>query len=326
MKAIQVDTRQAGHPLAWRETADPSYGPEEVLLDIHATALNRADLAQRAGNYPPPPGASEILGLDMAGRIAEMGSKVTGWQIGDKVCALLAGGGYAERVAAPYQMLMPIPEGWNYEEAAAMPEVFLTAFVNLFMEAGFRPGETVLMHGGSSGVGTAAIQLIREAGGHMFITASTQEKLDFCKELGAELAINYEQEDFTERIQRFTDGRGVDIILDIVGADYLARNLSLLRPQGRLVVISTLSGSQTAIDLRVLMGRRLQLIGSVLRSRSPEEKVQIKQQFMKRFWPQLERGTIKPVIDSVLPIQQAEQAHRRMMDYKNIGKIVLKVR
>lgn len=326
MKAIQIQTEQEGCPLVWRETQDPICGPDEVLVEIYAAALNRADLAQRAGHYPPPPGASEILGLDMAGRIAAVGENVTGWKIGDRACALLAGGGYAERVAVPYQMLLPIPDGWSYELAAGLPEVFLTAFVNLFMEANFQTGETVLMHGGASGVGTAAIQLIREAQGRMIITASTREKIAACTDLGADLAINYREEDFVERIRAFTDGEGVDVILDIVGADYLARNLSLLKSKGRLVLISTLSGSQAEIDLRRLMGRRLRLIGSVLRSRSLEEKVEIKERFMDRFWSLIQDGKIQPVIDSVYPIQQANAAHRYMAENRNIGKIILKVR
>jgi putative PIG3 family NAD(P)H quinone oxidoreductase len=326
MKAILVNKNQKGHPLVWAETADPAYDAQEVLVDVHAAALNRADLMQRAGSYPPPPGASDILGLDMAGRIAALGPEVPGWRIGDRVCALLAGGGYAERVAVPYQMLMPIPEEWTFNMAAALPEVFLTAFVNLFMEASFQPGETVLMHGGASGVGTAAIQLVREGGGLVVITASTEEKINRCRELGAELAINYEADDFVERVRAFTGGQGVDIILDIVGADYFARNLSLLRTRGRLVFISTLSGSQVELDIRPVMGRRLRLIGSVLRSRSLEEKVEIKERFMQRFWPALEKGTIKPLIDSVFPIQEANAAHQRMAENENIGKIILEVR
>jgi tumor protein p53-inducible protein 3 len=326
MKAIHVQTDKEDRPLVWCETDEPFCGPQQVLVDIYATSLNRADLMQRAGHYPPPPGTPDILGLDMAGQIARVGEEVADWRAGDRVCALLAGGGYAERVAVPQQMLMPVPDSWSYEQAAAMPEVFLTAFVNLFMEASFQTGETVLMHGGASGVGTAAIQLIREASGRMIVTTSTEAKIARCSELGADLAINYKTEDFVARVQEFTAGEGVDVILDIVGADYLARNVSLLKLKGRLVLISTLGGSQAGLDLRMLMGRRLQLIGSVLRSRSLEEKVEIKEQFMARFWPLLEDGTIQPVIDSVYPIEQANEAHQRMAESKNIGKIILRVR
>jgi tumor protein p53-inducible protein 3 len=326
MKAMQVRSDQEGNPLVWEEVDEPVYGPDEVLVDVHATSLNRADLAQRAGSYPPPPGVSHILGLDMAGRIAQMGADVTGWQVGDRVCALLPGGGYAERVAVPYRMLMPIPRGWSFEQGAALPEVFLTAFVNLFMEAGLRPGEIVLVHGGSSGVGTAAIQLVKQAGGQVFVTAGSQEKLAACRKLGADLAVNYRDEDFVQRVQEQTGDGGVDIILDMVGADYLVRNLSLLKVQGRLVIISTLGGSRAEIDLRSLMGRRLRLIGSVLRSRSVAEKIEIVQRFRDRFWKLLEDDAIQPVVDSIYPIQEADRAHRYMADYENIGKIVLKIR
>ena len=326
MKAIVVQSDQENRPLIWQELPDPMYGPDEVLVDIHAAALNRADLMQRAGNYPPPPGASDILGLEMAGRIAGAGANVTGWQVGDRVCALLSGGGYAEQVSIAHQMLMPIPDNWSYEQAAAIPEVFYTAFVNLFMEAGLQQGETVLIHGGASGVGTAGIQLAREAGCRVFITAGTEEKVARCVDLGAELAINYKQEDFAERIEAHTNGEGVDVILDMVGAAYLERNLRLMKLRGRLVFISMLSGATTEINLGALMGRRLRLIGSVLRSRSLAEKIEIKERFMQRFWPLLLDGTIQPIIDSVYPIEQANEAHRYMAENKNIGKIILRVR
>jgi putative PIG3 family NAD(P)H quinone oxidoreductase len=326
MKAIVVQAEEHGRPLVWQETDDPIYGPGEVLVKVHAAALNRADLAQREGNYPPPPGASDILGLDLAGRIVEVGQNVPGWRVGDRVCALVSGGGYAELAAVPHEMLMPVPDGWSYEQAAAVPEVFMTAFVNIFMEADFKAGEVVLMHGGASGVGTAAIQLVREAGGQMIVTASTEEKVARCRALGADLAIQYTEEDFIDRVNAYTGGEGVDIILDIVGADYFDRNLSLLRLQGRMVQIATLSGGQVQLHLGALMGRRLRLIGSVLRSRSLAEKAGIKARFMNRFWPSLEDDTIQPVIDKVFAIQQAEAAHRYMADNKNIGKIILKVR
>jgi len=326
MKAIVIQTEQKNKPLAWQEVPDPTYGADEVLVDVHATALNRADLMQRGGNYPPPPGAPDILGLEMAGTIAAVGSEVSGWQVGDRVCALLPGGGYAEQVNVPQAMLMPIPAGWSFEQAAAVPEVFYTAFVNIFMEANLQPGETVLIHGGASGVGTAGIQMVHAAGNPVFVTAGTDEKTAYCKELGADLAINYKQEDFADRIKAHTNGAGVDVILDMVGADYLARNIDLLRLRGRLVFISTLSGSQTEIDLRHLMGRRLRLIGSVLRSRSLAEKVAVKEQFMARFWDKLVNGSIRPIIDSTYPITQANDAHEFMRQNKNIGKIILQVR
>jgi tumor protein p53-inducible protein 3 len=326
MKAIHVLAKEKDQPMVWQETGNPVCSPNDVLVDVYAASVNRADLLQRAGRYPPPAGAPDILGLDMAGKIAWIGDKTTGWQIGDRVCALLPGGGYAEQVAVPRQMLMPIPSGWSYEQAAAMPEVFLTAFLNIFIEAGFQPGETVLMHGGASGVGTAAIQLVKKSGGHMIVTASTDAKVAGCLELGADLGINYRDEDFVQRIRAYTGGRGVDIILDIVGAEYLERNLSLLNLRGRLVLVATLGGSRAEINLGMLMGRRLRIIGSVLRSRSLEEKVAIKDRFMAQFWPALEDGSIQPMIDSVFPVEQANAAHQRMADNQNAGKIVLKVR
>lgn len=325
MKAIVIQTGQEDKPLVWQDVPSPGYGPDEVLVDIYAAALNRADLSQRAGNYPPPPGASEILGLEMAGRVAAMGANVTGWQVGDRVCALLSGGGYAEQVNVPYQMLMPIPDEWSYEQAAAIPEVFYTAYVNLFMEANLRPGETVLIHGGASGVGTAGIQLAHQAGCRVFTTAGTDEKIARCKALGADLAINYKKEDFAERIQAQTNGEGVDVILDMVGADYFERNMKLLKLRGRMVFISTLSGGQAQLNIGALMGRRLRLIGSVLRSRSLAEKVEIKERFMAQFWPQLLEGSIQPIIDSVYPIEQADAAHRHMAENQNTGKIILQV-
>ena len=326
MKAIVVQTEQENRPLAWQEVAAPRYADQKVLVDIVATALNRADLAQRAGHYPPPPGASDILGLEMSGRVAALGAGVSGWQLGEPVCALLPGGGYAEQVSVPAQMLMPAPAGWSFEQAAGLPEVFFTAYVNLFMEAQLQAGETVLIHGGASGVGTAAVQLVRQAGGRAFVTAGSDEKIARCLELGAELGINYHQTDFVERIQAHTNGEGVDVILDIVGADYLERNLKLLKLRGRLVFIATLGGGQATINLGQLMRRRLRLIGSVLRSRSLAEKVEIKEKFMAQFWPLLEAGTIRPVIDSVYPIREANVAHQRMAENLNIGKIILKVR
>jgi tumor protein p53-inducible protein 3 len=326
MNAIHVDATQPDRPLVWRETPDPVVGPDEVLVEIHATALNRADLLQRAGNYPPPPGAPDILGLEMAGVISAMGDEVYEWQMGARVCALLPGGGYAEKVVVPQAMLMPIPQGWSFEQAAALPEVYLTAFVNLYMEANLQPGETVLVHGGASGVGTAAIQLLRTTGNPVIVTAGSAEKCAACMEIGANLAINYQEADFVDKVKEFTGGAGVDVILDMVGANYFQRNLSLLRLKGRLVFIATLGGGQTELNIGALMGRRLRLIGSVLRSRALAEKVEIKERFMDLFWNHLEAGTIQPVIDSVYPVAQATEAQAHMAENRNIGKIVLQVR
>ena len=326
MKAIVVQHGQEGNPLRWEDVADPAYGADGVLVNIHAAALNRADLMQRAGNYPPPPGAPDIMGLEMAGQIVALGDKVTQWQVGDRVCALLPGGGYAEQVNVPQQLLMPIPEAWSYAQAAAIPEVFYTAYVNLFMEANLQPGETVLIHGGASGVGTAAIQMAHQAGCQVLTTAGTDEKIGRCAELGADLAINYKQDDFVARVKAHTASAGVDVILDIVGAAYLERNLELLKIRGRLVFISLLGGAQTELNIGALMRRRLRLIGSVLRPRSLEEKVEIKDRFMTQFWGQLLDGAIQPIIDSVYPIEKTAEAHDHMANNKNIGKIILQVR
>jgi putative PIG3 family NAD(P)H quinone oxidoreductase len=328
MKAIHVESDEPGRQMVWRETADPVPGPGEVLVDVYAAALNRADLLQRAGGYPAPPGASTILGLDIAGQVSQLGQGVTGRKVGERVCALLAGGGYAERAVVPEGMLMPIPGGWSFEEAAALPEAYLTAFTNLFLEAEFQPGETLLVHGGASGVGTALIQLAKAAEGRVIATAGSVEKAGLCRALGADLAVNYREEDFVARTRTFGEENGVDVnvIIDMVGADTFQHNLSLLGTRGRMVSIATLSGAQVVLNLGELMSRRLRLIGSVLRARSLAEKVEITRRFMERFWPMLEAGTIRPVIDSVYPIEQVEDAHRRMAANLNMGKIALKIR
>lgn len=326
MHAIDVEQTAAGPQLIWREVDDPIPQTGEVLVSVQATTLNRADLSQAAGNYPPPPGASRILGLDMAGEIAAVGEGVEGWRVGDAVCALLAGGGYAERVAVDQRLLIPIPPGWSFEEAACLPEVYLTAFVNIFIEAGFRPGETVLVHGGASGVGTAAIQLVKEAGGRVIATAGRADKVAACRTQGADLAINYRTEDFVARTREYTQGEGVDVVLDMVGADYLERNISLLKVRGRLVFIATLGGSEAVLNIGQLMGKRARLIGSVLRARPVTEKADIIGRFRQQFWTQIERGAVRPVVDRVLPVAEAGAAHEIMRAYRNIGKIVLKVR
>ena len=305
--------------LAWQEVTDPECGTNDVLLDVHTTALNRADLMQRAGHYPPPPGASEILGLEVSGVVADANG-AEGWQVGDEVCALLTGGGYAEQVCVPAGMLMPVPGGWTLAEAGGMPEVFFTAYLNLFLEAGLQADERVLIHGGASGVGTAAIQLAQAAGCEVYATAGTAEKVARCESLGANTALNYREQDFAEVIGE----DAIDVVLDMVGADYFERNLKVLATGGRLVFISTLSGSEVTLDIRKLMGKRVMLKGSTLRARPLEEKVKIKEKFMAQFWDALEGG-VKPVIDAVFDIQDAEAAHAKMHENKNIGKLLLNV-
>lgn len=323
MKAIVVHRGEGVPELVWEEVEDVEYGDEEVLVDVKASAVNRADLSQAQGNYPPPPGVTDILGLEMAGEVAAVGEKVRGWQIGDRVCALLAGGGYAERVAVHQDMLMRLPEGWSFAEGAAVPEVWLTAFVNLFIEGGLEAGETVLIHAGGSGVGTAAIQLAREAGTTSFTTAGAERKLETCRKLGAALAVNYKEEDFLERVMEATDGEGVDLILDPVGADYLERNLQALKANGRLVQIGLLSGAKVEMNLGLVLGKSLRVIGSRLRPRSLEEKITITRGFQSRFWALMEDGTIAPVIDTVFPLPEAQKAHQYVRENRNTGKVIL---
>ena len=323
MKAITI-TNDADRALGWQAVPDPTCGPGEVLVDIHATAVNRADLLQRTGNYPPPPGASPYMGLEMAGVVAATGESVTEWRPGDRVLGLLSGGGYAERVAVPAPHLLPLPSDRDFTWGAAICEVFLTAFVNLFREAGLCAGETALIHGGGSGVGTAAVQLCRQAGAKAIVTAGTDAKVACCLALGAEFGVNYKERDFAEAILAHTDG--VDVILDIAGASYLARNVRLLKPRGRLVVIAVLTGAEAQIDLLELQRKRLRLIGSVLRSRSDAEKTAIVAAFKERFWPLLIDGRMRPVIEDVLPIERVAEAQDILRQNRNIGKVVLQVR
>lgn len=324
MKAIVIDTESEERALNWQEVPDPVPKEDEVLAEVHATAVNRADLLQRAGQYPPP-GGSPYMGLEMAGVITDVDPGILGWKTGDRVCALLSGGGYAEKVAVPASILMRIPDGWSITNAAAVPEVFYTAFVNLFMEAGLDEGETVLIHGGASGVGTAAIQLAREAGCRIFVTAGSEAKLERCRALGAEFGVNYKEKDFVRTILDHCDV-GVDVVLDIAGGGYLASNIEVLKTGGRLVVISLLTGARGEIDLGTVMKKRIRIIGSVLRSRSLDEKTTIARRFTERFWGDLVDGKIIPIIDTVMPITEAEVAHQMLAENRNIGKVVLTVR
>lgn len=325
MKAIVVYAAAAAPRLVWQEVADPVMGAGEVLVRVRASAVNRADLLQARGGYAPPPGASEILGLEMAGDILAVGDDVAGWQPGDRVCALLPGGGYAELAVVPQQMLLRLPEGWTYAQGAATPEVWYTAFVNLFLEGDLQAGERTLIHAGASGVGTAAIQLARAAGAEVYATAGTAEKAQRCRELGAALAVNYQEQDFLTAIQEATGGEGVDLILDPVGATYLARNLALLRPKGRLVSIGLLSGGRAELDMGLLLGKRLRLIGSTLRNRSLAEKIAITEEFRERFWPLLAAGVLFPVIDCAFPMPEAQAAHAYVRQNRNTGKVILTV-
>jgi putative PIG3 family NAD(P)H quinone oxidoreductase len=307
------------------EAPAPKAGSDHALIKIQATAVNRADLLQRRGLYPPPPGESEVMGLEAAGVIVEKGANVKNWQIGHRVFCLLGGGGYAEYVTAHQDMLMPIPGHLSFEQAAAIPEVFYTAFVNLFLEGDLKEGENLLIHAGASGVGTAAIQLARQAGAKIFITAGSGEKIQRCLELGAQFGINYKTEDFAGRINELTQQQGVDVILDCVGGEYLRQNLSLLRLKGRLVLIGLLDGSKAEIDLALVLRKRLRLIGSVLRSRTLAEKIAITAAFKERVLPIFAAQQIHPVIDSVYPLAEAAKAHEYVAGNKNVGKVVLRV-
>ncbi|MCU0558706.1 MAG: NAD(P)H-quinone oxidoreductase [Desulfobacterales bacterium] len=325
MKAIVVKPGEKAPHLVWGEVPEVRFGPGEVLVEVRATAVNRADLLQARGLYPPPAGASEILGLEMSGVIAAVGGAVRGWRTGDRVMALLEGGGYAQRAAVNADLLMRLPQNWSFEQGAAAPEAWLTAFVNLLVEGGLVEGQSVLIHAGASGVGTAAIQMARAAGANVYATAGTEAKLDTCRELGARAAIDYKKMDFAADILARTAGRGVDLVLDPVGASHLKRNLQVLAPGGRVVHIGLMGGSRAEIDLGVVLGKSLRLIGSRLRPRPLAEKIEITRQFERRFRPLVASGRLSPIIDRVFPIEQAEAAHARLRENLNIGKVVLKI-
>ncbi|GAA4707238.1 NAD(P)H-quinone oxidoreductase [Brevibacillus fulvus] len=324
MKAVLIDEQTKRLFIGdWEEPVPES---DQLLVSVRATALNRADLLQKRGLYPPPPGASPILGLEMAGVVEQVGASVTGWKPGDRVFALLPGGGYAERVVIPAAMAMRIPDSFTFEQAAAIPEVFLTAYLNLFQLGQLQAGQTVLIHAGASGVGTAAIQLAKEAGARSIITAGSQAKIDFCLQLGADFGLNYKEGPFGEKVQEITEQKGVNLILDFVGAPYFEQNLRSLATDGRLISIATMGGRKLEqVDLGMLMARRLQLIGSTLRSKPVQQKIELTQQFAAYAMPRFEQGRLKAIIDSVWDMRDANEAHQRMEENKNIGKIVLRI-
>jgi putative PIG3 family NAD(P)H quinone oxidoreductase len=325
MKAIVADGRGGPEVLSLHEVPDPVFGPDEVVIEVKATAVNRADTSQRKGFYDPPPGASPYLGLECSGTIAAVGDKVSGWSVGDRVCALLGGGGYAEKVAVPAGQLLTVPENVDLVEAAALPEVACTVWSNLFGPCGLRPGESVLIHGGGSGIGTMAIQIARARGARVACTASTADKLERCRELGAEILVNHREEDFVAAVREATGGRGVDVVLDIVGAAYLNRNVEVLAEYGRLHVIGLQSGTDARLDLGMLLRKRAIVTGSTLRSRSLEEKARIVAEVQERVWPLIASGAVHPVVDRILPLENAAEAHRLVEQSANVGKIVLAV-
>lgn len=304
----------------------PSPGPGEVLIAVEAAGVNRPDILQRQGHYPPPPGASDIPGLEVAGAIAALGEGVREWAVGDRVCALLAGGGYAEYAVAPAPQCLPIPRGLTSVEAAALPETFFTVWTNVFERGRLRAGETLLVHGGSSGIGTAAIALAHARGARVLATAGTDEKCAACEGLGAALAVNYRRTDFVAAVKEATGGRGVDVVLDMVGGDYTPRNIECLAAEGRLVQIAFLHGSRVQIDLLPVMQRRLTITGSTLRPRGVEEKGAIARALREHVWPLIEQGRVRPVIHATFPLDRAGDAHRLMESGEHIGKIVLVTR
>ncbi|TAK01223.1 MAG: NAD(P)H-quinone oxidoreductase [Candidatus Manganitrophaceae bacterium] len=326
MKAIEIEQFGGPEVLKVGERPRPMPGPQEVLIEVHAAGVNRPDCYQRQGHYPSPPGASDILGLEVSGTIAALGSEATRWTVGARVCALVSGGGYAEYVAAPEGQCLPIPSRFDFVQAAALPETFFTVWTNLFESGRLQKGETALIHGGSGGIGTTAIQMAHARGARVFTTVGKEASVSVCKSLGAERVILYREEDFVSVVKALTQGRGADVILDMVGGPYFPRNLEALALKGRLVQIATIQGATVDLDLRKILFKRLLLTGSTLRARPAEEKAAIAQALEKQIWPLLNEGKIKPVIDRTFPLERAREAHERMESGDLIGKIVLTVK
>jgi putative PIG3 family NAD(P)H quinone oxidoreductase len=325
MRAITVDEPGGPDAMVLAEVADPMPGPGEVLLSVVAAGVNRADTLQRQGHYPPPPGASPYLGMECSGRVTALGDGVTGWSVGDEVCALLAGGGYAEQVAVPVEQLLPVPAGVGLVEAAALPEVTCTVWANVFMAAGLRPDEVLLVHGGSSGIGTMAIQLGRALGARLAVTAGSADKLEACRALGADILVNYKERDFVEAVRQETGGAGADVVLDLIGAKYLARNIAVLARNGRLVVIGLQGGATAELDLGAMLAKRVALFAASLRGRPLEEKAAIVRGVREHVWPLLASGTVHPVVHATYPLADAAEAHRVMAASTHIGKLLLVV-
>ena len=325
MTAIEIVEPGGPEALVAAERPTPEPGVGEVLIRVAAAGVNRPDVLQRTGGYPPPPGASDIPGLEIAGEVVALGPGAEGLGIGDETCALVTGGGYAEYCTAPTAQCLPIPRGYDMTRAAALPETFFTVWTNVFQRGRLRAGERFLVHGGSSGIGTTAIQIASARGVRVFATAGSADKCAACEKLGAERAINYREEDFVAVVREATGGEGVDVILDMVGGDYIARDIKALRTEGRLVFIAFLGGSKAAIDFLPLMLKRLTISGSTLRPRSVEEKGAIADELRREVWPLLDSGSIAPLIDSTWPLADAAEAHRRMEGGAHIGKIVLTV-
>ncbi|MFD5842543.1 NAD(P)H-quinone oxidoreductase [Streptomyces chartreusis] len=323
MHAITIPEPGGPEALVWDEVPDPVAGEGEVLVEVVAGAVNRADILQRQGFYNPPPGTSPYPGLECSGRIAEVGPGVSGWAVGDEVCALLAGGGYAEKVAVPAGQLLPLPKGVSLTQAAALPEVVCTVWSNVFMVAHLRPGETLLVHGGSSGIGTMAIQLAKAVGAKVAVTAGSSQKLDRCAELGADILINYREQDFVEEIKKATDGAGADVILDNMGAKYLDRNVQTLAVNGRLAIIGMQGGIKGELNIGALLGKRGAISATSLRARPLTEKAAIVAAVREHVWPLLDAGHVRPVVDRELPMNEAAEAHRVVEESGHVGKVLL---
>ncbi|GGT20756.1 NAD(P)H-quinone oxidoreductase [Streptomyces purpureus] len=323
MHAITIPEPGGPEALVWSEVPDPVPGEGEVLVEVAATAVNRADLLQRQGFYDPPPGSSPYPGLECSGRIAELGPGVSGWSVGDEVCALLVGGGYAQRVVVPVGQLLPVPEGVDLVAAAALPEATATVWSNIFMIAHLRPGETLLVHGGASGIGTMAIQLAKAVGARVAVTAGSPAKLARCAELGADILIDYREQDFVEELRKATDGAGADVILDIVGAKYLDRNVRALAVSGRLAVIGLQGGVKGELNIGALMAKRAAITATTLRSRPLHEKAAIVAAVREHVWPLIGAGAVRPVVDRTLPLQDAAEGHRAVETSAHVGKVLL---
>ncbi len=323
MRAVIAPDPGGPEALVVTELPDPTPGPGEVVVDMTASAINRADTLQRQGFYPPPPGASDVLGLECSGVVSAVGDDVTDWSVGDEVCALLAGGGYAEKVLVPAGQVMPVPAGVDLVTAGALPEVACTVWSNVFMIAGLRQGETLLVHGGAGGIGTFAIQLAHALGVRVVTTAGSQEKLDVCRSLGADVTVNYKEQDFVEEVKAATGGAGVDVILDNMGAKYLSRNVDALATEGRLVVIGMQGGTKAELDLGVLMRKRAAVIATSLRARPSDEKAAICASVVENVWPLVADGSVKTLVHTSLPLEEAGEGHRIMEASDHIGKIVL---
>jgi putative PIG3 family NAD(P)H quinone oxidoreductase len=323
MRAITIPQPGDANALVLDDVPTPEIAADEVLVEVAACGVNRADLMQRQGFYPPPPGASLYPGLEVSGTISALGDDVAGWVVGDQVCALLSGGGYAEHVAVPAAQLLPVPAGVSLVDAAALPEVVSTVWSNIFMTANLQPGQTLLVHGGSSGIGTMAIQLARVLGARIAVTAGSSEKLAAARELGADILINYREQDFVEVLKEATQGAGADVILDNIGAKYLARNVSALAVNGRLVIIGMQGGVKAEFDINALLRKCGAVIATSLRGRPPAEKAAIVAAVREHVWPLIESGQVKPVVHQTFRLAQAADAHRVLEGGSNIGKVLL---